>query len=183
MIIRLQDCPQQPWKNGLGSTREIAVRPSAATSETFLWRVSIASVDTAAPFSRFPGIDRHIALLSGNGFGMTLDDGQTHALITPFEPFAFAGEATVAVKLVDGPTRDFNLMVRREQAYGHLEVWRDAQTSQIGADVVLLYCAAGIILVAGVALGAGDSWVSDGEPAQVVFQQGAIALVAHVATR
>ena len=183
MIIRLQDCPEQPWKNGLGSTREIAIQPPASNSETFLWRVSIAAVDTAAPFSCFPGIDRHIALLSGNGFSMELNGAQTHPLTTPFEPFAFAGEAAVAVALVDGPTRDFNLMVRRALAEGDLKVWRDAQTRQIGADVVLVYCATGVVHVAGVALGAGDSWVSDGESTQITLQHGAIALVAQVVER
>ncbi|NMW25795.1 HutD family protein, partial [Rhodanobacter denitrificans] len=90
MIIRLADCPSQPWKNGLGRTREIAVQPSAAGGDGFLWRVSVAEVDSAAPFSAFAGIDRQIVLLDGAGFTMTLDDGRVHALTTPFVPFAFA---------------------------------------------------------------------------------------------
>ena len=51
MIIRLADCPSQPWKNGLGRTRELAVQPSVASMDDFLWRVSVAEVDSAAPFS------------------------------------------------------------------------------------------------------------------------------------
>ncbi len=120
MIIRLADCPSQPWKNGLGRTREIAVQPSNAGMDDFLWRISIAEVDSAAPFSSFPGIDRQIALLDGNGFTMTLDDDRVHPLTTPFVPFGFAGESKVSVTLTDGPTRDFNLMVRRAQASGKL---------------------------------------------------------------
>ena len=157
MIIRLSDCPPQPWKNGLGSTHEIAIHPNGA-GDDFLWRVSIAKVDSAAPFSSFPGIDRQIALLDGNGFTMTLDDGRVHALTTPFAPFAFAGEAKVAVILVDGPTRDFNLMVRRAQARGEVRVWPESGEKLPDPFTVLVYCARGVIDTADGPLHAGDAW-------------------------
>ena len=158
MIIRLSDCPSQSWKNGLGSTREIAIHPDGAGSDDFLWRVSIAEVDSAAPFSRFPGIDRQIALLDGNGFTMTLDDERVHALTTPFAPFTFAGEASVAVTLVDGPTRDFNLMVRRAQARGDIRVWQEPGTQTPDPSTVLVYCAHGMIDTTEGPLHAGDAW-------------------------
>ncbi|MEO7067629.1 MAG: HutD family protein [Rhodanobacter sp.] len=181
MIIHLQDCPEQPWKNGLGSTREIAVQPSDTNSEAFLWRVSIAAVDTAAPFSQFQGIDRHIALLSGNGFSMKLDDSQTHELVKPFEPFAFAGEAIVAVKLVDGPTRDFNLMVRRARASGEVQVWRGPETRSSNAATVLLFCAYGEVDTVEGRLYAGDAWRPSLLTAAAVTLRGsAVALAVHI---
>lgn len=124
----------------------------------FLWRVSIAEVDSAAPFSSFPGIDRQIALLDGNGFTMTLDDGRVHALTTPFVPFAFAGEARVAVTLLDGPTRDFNLMVRRAQARGEIQVLQEPGTQMPDPTTVLVYCARGVIDTTEGPLHAGDAW-------------------------
>jgi environmental stress-induced protein Ves len=164
MIIRLPDCPPQPWKNGLGSTREIAVQPSGAGSDDFLWRVSVAEVDSAAPFSSFPGIDRQIALLDGNGFTMALDDGRVYPLTTPFAPFAFAGEAKVAVTLISGPTRDFNLMVRRAQASGDVLVWREAGSYPLDPAIVLIYVARGEIDTADGTLCTGDAWLA-AEPA------------------
>lgn len=164
MIIRLSGCPSQPWKNGLGSTREIAVQPSGSGSDDFLWRVSIAEVDSAAPFSSFPGIDRQIALLDGNGFTMTLDDNRAHALTTPFAPFAFAGEAKVAVTLIDGPTRDFNLMVRRAQTSGDVLVWREAGSYPLDPTIVLVYAARGQIDTTDGTLHTGDAWLAT-EPA------------------
>lgn len=181
MIIHLQDCAARPWKNGFGSTREIAAQPIDASSDDFLWRASVAAVDTAAPFSRFPGVDRHIALLDGRGFTMTLDCGQVHALTTPFAPFAFSGDADVSVKLVGGPTRDFNLMLRCAHAQGGLSIWREAQTRLLDPTVVLIFCAAGQIDVAGNTLHPGDSWITQGEPAHACLAHGAVALVAHVA--
>jgi environmental stress-induced protein Ves len=71
-----------PWKNGLGTTRELAIYPSGADTESFLWRISIADVTDAAPFSSFPGVDRSITLLEGAGFIMTLDGAREHALTT-----------------------------------------------------------------------------------------------------
>jgi uncharacterized protein len=181
MIIRLSDCPSKPWKNGLGRTREIAVQPSGAGSDDFLWRVSIAEVDSAAPFSRFPGIDRQIALLDGNGFTMTLDDGRVHPLTTPFAPFAFAGEAKVAVNLVDGPTRDFNLMMRREHAHGEILVWQGPGAHWPDPSTVLIYCACGVIDTTEGALQAGDAWrISSASPIKLQLHHGALALVVRI---
>jgi hypothetical protein len=181
MIVRLADCPPQPWKNGLGRTREIAVEPAGAGIDEFLWRVSVAEVDSAAPFSAFPGIDRQIVLLDGAGFTMTLDDGRTHALTAPFAPFAFAGEARVEVALAGGPTRDFNLMLRRGRMGGGIAVWREAGTHRADAATVLVYCARGTIDGADGTLQAGDAWrPSSPASAALALQPGALALVVRL---
>jgi environmental stress-induced protein Ves len=180
MIVRLADCPSLPWKNGLGRTREIAVQPSAAGTGDFLWRVSIAEVDSAAPFSSFPGIDRQIVLLDGAGFTMTLDDGCTHALTTPFVPFAFPGEAKVSVALADGPTRDFNLMLRRSRVRGGIEAWRDAGPRATDATVALVYCARGTVDSADGPLQAGDAWRPVPGAAMPALRPGALALAVRI---
>ena len=181
MIIRLADCPPQPWKNGLGSTREIAVHPATAGIDDFVWRVSIAEVDSAAPFSRFPGIDRQIVLLDGAGFTMTMDDSRRHELTRPFEPFAFPGEADVAVALAGGPTRDFNLMVRRARARGAIAVWREPGSCLADGAVTLLYCARGAIDTAEGCLQAGDAWLrSPPDTEMVTLQAGALALAVRI---
>jgi environmental stress-induced protein Ves len=178
MIIRLSDCPPQPWKNGLGRTRELAVQPSVAGGD-FLWRVSVAEVDSAAPFSAFPGIDRQIVLLDGAGFTMTLDDGRVHALTTPFVPFAFPGEAKVAVALAGGPTRDFNLMLRRGRMRGGIAVWRGAGTYAADDATVLVYCARGEIDCADGTLCCGDAW-RPSSAAAVTLHADAVALAVQV---
>ncbi|UPG86236.1 HutD family protein [Luteibacter aegosomatis] len=142
-ILRFDDLKAVPWKNGLGITREIAVFPNGAGMDDFLWRASIADVDTASPFSVFPGIDRTIVLLEGDGFTMTLDGEREHALTEPCVPFAFAGEARVEVRLANGATRDFNLMVRRGEAEGDILVLRGPGTIDLDADIVLVYVAHG----------------------------------------
>lgn len=98
-----------PWKNGLGVTSEVALGGDPAA---FDWRVSIATVGASGPFSAFPGIDRTIAVLRGEG--MRLDvDGARHELLASGQPFSFAGEAAVQADCIGGETTDLNIMTRR----------------------------------------------------------------------
>ncbi|MFP3567766.1 HutD family protein [Paraburkholderia sp. SIMBA_030] len=150
-LIRGADLVAAPWKNGGGVTREVAAFPEGAGLDAFVWRVSIADVAQAGPFSRFVGIDRTLALLSGAG--MLLDETDsagvtnTHALTQPLDIARFAGEAQIDARLADGATRDFNLMVRRGAAAGEVEVWRGDTQRDLAADVVLLFCASGSVEV------------------------------------
>jgi environmental stress-induced protein Ves len=179
-IIRAHDSAPVPWKNGLGMTREIAVQPSV-DSDAFLWRVSIAEVNSTAPFSSFPDIDRHIVLLDGAGFTMMLNDEYRHELTTPFMPFAFAGEAKVSVRLAYGPTRDFNLMVQRAHARGEVIVWRKPGFQPIDSTIALIYAAHGEIETADGLLEAGDAWRPSGAGMpSVVLRQDAIALAIRI---
>jgi environmental stress-induced protein Ves len=154
-LIRGADLVAAPWKNGGGVTREVAVFPERAGMDDFVWRVSIADVAQAGPFSRFAGIDRTLVLLSGAG--MVLDEMgalnavKSHPLTQALDIARFDGEARIEARLVDGATRDFNLMVRRDAAQGEVEVWR-GQSQQslqrtLSADVVLLFCASGSVTV------------------------------------
>ncbi|MDN5925062.1 MAG: HutD family protein [Xanthomonadales bacterium] len=181
MLIRLADCPTKPWKNGQGRTRELVVFPDGAGMDEFDWRVSIAEVDSAAPFSRFPGIDRCIVLLDGAGFTMRFDDGHSHALTTPLEAFEFAGEASVSVALSDGPTRDFNLMLRRGRIRGNVHCWHSAGDYALDAHDALLYCVSGQITFDDKTLNAGDSWLNQ-STVQVRLHHGAKALVVKLET-
>nr|WP_253190160.1 HutD family protein [Paraburkholderia phenazinium] len=154
-LLRGVDLVATPWKNGGGVTREVAAFPAGAGLDAFVWRVSIADVAQAGPFSRFDGIDRTLVLLSGAGMLLDEAQGPTHALTQALDIARFAGEAAIDARLVDGATRDFNLMVRRGAAAGEVEVWRGegehrasaASTRHLFADVVLLFCAAGSLEV------------------------------------
>lgn len=169
-IIRFDELKAVPWKNGLGITRELAVEPAGASMDDFAWRVSIADVDTASPFSTFPGIDRTIVLVEGAGFTMVLDGEREHALTTPCEPFAFPGEAKVDVRLAGGATRDFNLMVRRGVGAAKLEVLQGPGEFEA---VKIAYMAHGSGHADGHPIGAGDSMIN---PTRITLDKGARAL-------
>ena len=141
-LIDFADLPATPWKNGGGVTRELACYPPGASFDDFLWRVSIADVSKSGPFSTFPGIDRIIALLEGEGMDLQFEDGESHALTEPCRPFRFRGEDRLHAELA-APSRDFNLMLRREAVNGTLTIWRDACTLICEPGFLLLFCAEG----------------------------------------
>lgn len=135
--------PAIPWKNGGGTTRNLAVAPEGAGFDDILWRISIAEVRESGPFSRFPGVDRIIVLLEGDGMMLRGVDGSVFSLTAPFAPHAFPGEASIDARLVNGPTADFNVMVRRGQARGSVEAWTSAGELPRGAGEAVFYCARG----------------------------------------
>ena len=79
------------------------------------WRLSIAEIERDAAFSSFPGIDRELVLLRGNGLRLAFDDGRVIDLMPPHDRLRFAGEDQVTGELIDGVTHDFNLMWRRDR--------------------------------------------------------------------
>ena len=123
-LISYDDLIATPWKNGAGVTRELACYPAGATLDDFLWRVSIADVGQSGPFSSFPGIDRVITLLDGDGMRLQFADGANHDLSEKLAPYSFRGEDSVHAQLLGTPSRDFNLMLRRDAARGTVEVHR-----------------------------------------------------------
>ncbi len=131
-----------PWKNGGGSTRTLAVSPEGAGFDAFDWRISIADVGESGDFSLFPGVDRTILLLEGNG--MTLKSGgSAHELTAPFEPWSMAGDTPTQALLVNGPCRDFNAMARRGRFASQVRVWRSAAALEVPAGEAVFYCAQG----------------------------------------
>ncbi|MBB5275880.1 hypothetical protein HNR26_001932 [Rhizobium rosettiformans] len=116
MSIRIQrfgEHLKMPWKNGLGITREVISRPASDGSGGFDWRISLATVGASGPFSVFPGIDRTIAVLEGDGMQLTVDGRREPPLLVDSPPFAFSGNAEVQADCLGEETLDLNVMSRR----------------------------------------------------------------------
>lgn len=124
-VIPANEYRRERWRNGAGWTREIHARRSSDNRDQVApdgghsggdwdWRLSIAEIEGDAAFSTFPGVERELVLLSGNGLRLRFDDGQVRTLLPPHQRARFAGERGVTGELVDGPTHDFNLMWRRD---------------------------------------------------------------------
>ncbi len=179
-LIAYDELPAMPWKNGGGITRELACRPTGASLDDFVWRVSIADVCQSGPFSIFPGIDRIITLLEGDGMHLQFAQGGTHALTGALEPYRFRGEENLGAHLVGSPSRDFNLMVRRDAARGEIEVRRISGTISTNAHAynrttLLLFCACGSWRVVGAdgpeqILRSGDSLLLEDQAGEVAIR-------------
>ena len=119
-IVLADAIPPQPWRNGGGATRELLVWPQGTD---WRLRISLADIDRDGPFSAFPGVMRHFAVLEGPGVQLQLAD-QTLALTPASPPLGFDGVLAPDCRLIDGPTRDLNLMLRG-LGEGHLGgMWR-----------------------------------------------------------
>jgi len=116
-LVDLHACMPQPWRNGGGRTRELLAWPQP---QDWQLRVSVARIDRSGPFSAFPGIWRGFAVLHGHGVVLDLPGGAR--TLTPADAaIAFDGEAAPMCHLLDGPTEDLNLMVRRDAGHAALQ--------------------------------------------------------------
>lgn len=146
-IRRATDHRRMPWKNGKGVTTEIAVGPEGAGLDDFAWRVSMADVTEDGPFSTFPGVDRTLSVLEGEGIELSVSGQEEVRLDTESAPFAFPADMHTGAKLIGGPITDLNVMTRRD-AFRH-RVTR-ATLNEIGdldfeAETTLLLCHRGIL--------------------------------------
>lgn len=168
--LALDRLPARPWKNGGGSTREIAAFPADAGIADFDWRLSVAEVAQDGPFSSFPDIDRQIVLWRGAGLRLRGGAAFDHRLERPGVPFAFPGEVPITASLLGGPTLDLNVMTRRGRWHAEVGTLR-AAGSVAPADAALLLCGAGAWRVGGdpevLVADSGCLWRIPGGPFQV----------------
>lgn len=153
-----------PWKNGGGVTTEIAVFPEGAGLDDFEWRLSMARVASDGPFSTFPGVDRTLAVLEGEGIVLSVGERPPVTLTRASEPFAFAADAPTSARLVSGPILDFNVMSRRGRVRHRVE--RAAEAAHVPAGgVLVVFCATGGARISSgnheAALGAHDAAILD----------------------
>jgi uncharacterized protein len=134
-IVRADAVPAQPWKNGGGVTRELLAWPDAGDWQV---RVSVAEIERDGPFSAFPGVERWFGVLKGAG--VELDFGGRAVRLTRTDPpLRFDGAAAPGCRLLDGPTRDLNLMLRGLQ--GTLRLVDDESDWSPGAAAAGLFTA------------------------------------------
>lgn len=144
------------WKNGGGTTAEIAIAPEGASlaGDGFLWRLSLARIEQDGPFSAFPGIDRTIMLVEGAGMTLTTETGTVISLDHRFVPQDFPGEWAVDCRLARGPVRDLNLMVNRARGGRSWEILElGAKPARLGAsgDTLILHVLVGHATLTGIA--------------------------------
>jgi hypothetical protein len=111
------------------------------------WRLSTADLPHDAPFSVFAGVSREFCVAIGNGVILTIDGVAHHC--GPHSITSFDGGSSVQASIIDGPTKDINLMVRSGSPSLHLSI-------DNGGDVL-----SGAVAL--VALGGGASLTVDGK--------------------
>jgi hypothetical protein len=136
-----------PWKNGGGITHE-AIRVPAG-SKPFLWRVSIARIDAAGPFSDFAGYNRTMVLLRGDGMALHFANGEHKVLRQIGDLAEFDGALPAHCELLGGSCLDLNLMAAKSLGAVPARVQRLTAPLQVSAcalETLLLACVCGRIV-------------------------------------
>jgi uncharacterized protein len=166
-LIRARDYREQPWKNGGGLTREIAVAFSDDASKHVLWRISLATIERDGPFSEFRGYDRTIVALDDDPVELDIDG--TTIVLEPGHPHEFRGESQVACRLRAGATRDLNAMTSRDAFVHDVEIVTSAQRFVLDDDeIAFVYAIDGDAAVDGMPCAAGDTiWLQEADAVDV----------------
>ena len=146
-LLRAAERRPVPWKNGGGLTREVAVSPAGSDLTGFDWRVSIAEIRAAGPFSLFEGVDRRMAVLDGR-LSLAIEGRPALTLTPETEPVAFPGEIPVAAEPLGGPVTDLNVMTRRSRCAARLTRRSGQQCAlEPQADATLLVALTELLVV------------------------------------
>ncbi|RQS57015.1 hypothetical protein DID96_36925 [Burkholderia sp. Bp8963] len=139
--VRFIDCTQvapEAWANGAGLTRTIASRIDRDGNVD--WRVSLATLDGAARFSQFPGVDRILVPVDNTSVELRAQDG--HLVAHPIVPAHFPGDLPVWTTDIVRPTHVLNVMTRRVACRATVTVATHSRRVT-PAPTHLLICAAG----------------------------------------
>jgi environmental stress-induced protein Ves len=185
-LIRPAEHRRMPWKNGGGETIEIAVSPEGAGLDEFAWRVSMARVTRAGPFSSFPGVDRTLAVLDGAGLRLAVTGRGPLELTAASPPCSFPADLPATASLADGPVLDLNVMTRRgavDHALDRLSVGAPRDL-RLDCGTALLLCRSGQLDVEladrTVSLGPDDTLLLDPCPGEPLRLRPAASVVLFV---
>jgi environmental stress-induced protein Ves len=156
-VLRAGERAAVPWKNGGGTTREIAAYPHDAGTDGFDWRVSLAEVSRDGPFSVFPGADRILTVVEGAGLDLDVG-GRLRHIGARHVPQDFPGDLPTDCELLAGPVVNLNVMYRRGRASATVAVVRGEHEVPVPAGAVVLAVALeGEVTAAGAALAPYDA--------------------------
>ncbi|MGX8007987.1 HutD/Ves family protein [Mesorhizobium sp. ORM8.1] len=168
-ILRAAGYRVMPWKNGGGTTTEIAVSPEAAGLDDFDWRISMARVETSGPFSSFPGVDRTLSVLEEEGIVLDIAGRPPARLTATSAPLSFPGDVPTGATLIGGPITDLNVMTRRGRTIHQVERLTPSAPLDVEANAGTTL----ILPLGGELIVPGDKAVQVGPLDVVVLDQGA----------
>lgn len=110
--ITFQDLAITPWKNGAGTTRQILIHPADATLDNFAFRVSAADINALGPFSHYEGINRSLAVLTGQGLTLSTANQDTVTFTPKHTIVDFDGGMPPSTTAYSEPILDIGVMSR-----------------------------------------------------------------------
>ena len=133
MRFDITKCQPMPWKNGGGVTRMLL---SQDGPKGVAWRLSLADIQTDGPFSTFPGLQRILTIVAGDGIVLRNTEHTLEA--RPFTPLPFSGALELESLRIGSDTQAFNLMFDANQVQGNVSVLRPGHSELSGTNVVFV---------------------------------------------
>lgn len=180
-ILKLDSLRDVPWKNGGGTTREIAV--GQIDGQT-VWRISRADVGQDGAFSDFSGMMRILTVVSGAGMALDHPGGTLDA--DPWLPVRFDGALAIRSRLKDGPLTDLNLIFDPTVCTGAARVHQgplDLGIECPDAGVIALVALAGSPAVDAAPLAPGDTAFATGGASALTLAEGDALLELQIGYR
>ena len=154
-ILRLNELIDVPWKNGGGTTRDVA---KGMRHEQVAWMISRADVAQNGPFSDFTGMKRVLTVVSGGT--MTLHTSTTSLEANLWEPVSFDGALKIQSHLQDGPLTALNLKFDPSLCDGHVMIRQGPLDQHLAPPVhglLALHILSGSPLLNDTSFSAGDT--------------------------
>lgn len=132
-LLKMSDYIIMPWKNGLGTTAQIAVAPDNQ------WRISAATVKKPNPFSEFKGCQRLLTIWRGSG--LLLNDYE----LLPGSVYKFSGETPIFCKNLSPEVIDLGVIYQPEKVTATMDVLSltESKTFIAAKDLNFIFCAEG----------------------------------------
>lgn len=168
-ILRYADLVDVPWKNGGGTTRNIATGEFGGRNA---WRISRADVGQDGPFSNFAGLVRILTVVSQGSMSLEHETGVIQA--QPWRPVRFDGGLPVFARLTDGPLTDLNLMFDPALCTGEAKRHEGPMAHDLAppaAGLCAIHVLGGSPRLSGTQLAVGDTAFAD-TAAQLTLAQG-----------
>ena len=154
-ILKHNDLIEVPWKNGGGTTRNIA---RGLRAGQVAWTISRADVRQDGPFSDFHGMTRILSVVSGGE--MTLQTPTGSLAANMWEPVCFDGALKIQSRLKGAELTDLNLMFDPQYCRGDVAVHQTPQKRQISfpsSGLLAFHVLAGSPVLDSVSLTTGDT--------------------------
>jgi environmental stress-induced protein Ves len=170
-----------PWRNGLGTSRDIAKQPGP-TPDSLGWTVSIADLQHDAPFSDYPHGDRIFTPIAGDPPPQLAFSGGPFEPCPLLIPKPFPGDVPTLSR-IPAPGRAFNVIIDRRHYRASVAVPSLAAGDSVhtpAAAHVLVHCLSGRLAIAGELLGPGDSILGTGPGTPGAAAEDGIAIVVGI---
>ena len=115
-LLTRKDYRRVKWKNGQGTSEEVAVFPEDATAQNgeFLWRLRAAPlVEAKSVFSVYAGYERCLTLIEGDKLKLLFKSGAREVQLKQGEVCQFSGNEEISCETSPVPSKDLGLIFKR----------------------------------------------------------------------